>query len=138
MVEAKGPFSGAYRGFGSGYQNPYGASRFDSGGSGGGGPQFKSSYQTPGWQRAQSQHQHAQAQPQYKKWPDKKGARKPLQIEGELVASSTAASDYKTGERVFHEKFGYGTISEVDGNKLTVEFEKAGSKRVVDSFVTRA
>jgi DNA helicase-2/ATP-dependent DNA helicase PcrA len=49
VVEAKGPFSGAYRGFGG---NPYGASRFDGLASG---PAFKSSYQTPGWQRAQSQ-----------------------------------------------------------------------------------
>jgi DNA helicase-2/ATP-dependent DNA helicase PcrA len=39
---------------------------------------------------------------------------------------------------VFHEKFGYGLIAAVDGNKLTVEFDKAGEKRVLDSFVTRA
>ena len=38
--------------------------------------------------------------------------------------------------RVFHEKFGYGEITEMDGNKLEVEFEQAGSKRVIDSFVT--
>ena len=39
---------------------------------------------------------------------------------------------------MFHEKFGYGAVTDVEGNKLTVEFEKAGSKRVVDSFVVRA
>jgi DNA helicase-2/ATP-dependent DNA helicase PcrA len=39
---------------------------------------------------------------------------------------------------VFHEKFGYGIVAEVDGNKLTIDFDKAGRKRVVDSFVARA
>jgi DNA helicase-2/ATP-dependent DNA helicase PcrA len=39
---------------------------------------------------------------------------------------------------VFHIKFGYGRVTEVDGNKLTVDFEKAGVKRVVDSFVDAA
>ena len=37
-----------------------------------------------------------------------------------------------------HLKFGYGDVSEVDGNKLTVDFDKAGRKRVVDSFVERS
>jgi hypothetical protein len=41
------------------------------------------------------------------------------------------------GARVFHEKFGYGVISSVDGNKLTIDFDKAGEKRVIDSFVSR-
>jgi DNA helicase-2/ATP-dependent DNA helicase PcrA len=56
-----------------------------------------------------------------------------------LVASSTATGSLLTaGERVFHQKFGYGLVVEVDGNKLTIDFEKAGRKRVVDSFVERA
>jgi ATP-dependent DNA helicase UvrD/PcrA len=38
---------------------------------------------------------------------------------------------------VFHQKFGYGRIAQVDGNKLTVDFDKAGQKKVVDSFVER-
>ena len=58
-------------------------------------------------------------------------------IEGELVAKATTASAYKRGERIFHQKFGYGRISAVEGNKLTVDFEKAGEKRVLDSFVAR-
>jgi DNA helicase-2/ATP-dependent DNA helicase PcrA len=54
------------------------------------------------------------------------------------VASSTGrGAGYAAGERVFHEKFGYGRIAEVDGNKLTIDFDKAGRKRVVDSFVAR-
>ena len=41
-------------------------------------------------------------------------------------------------DRVFHQKFGNGTIIAIDGNKLTIQFDKAGQKRVVDSFVERA
>lgn len=44
-------------------------------------------------------------------------------------------ADLAIGMRVFHEKFGYGEIADIDGNKLEVEFEQAGSKRVLDSFV---
>lgn len=58
-------------------------------------------------------------------------------IEGKLVASSENVSAFKEGERVFHDKFGYGTIRAVEGNKLTIEFEKAGEKHVLDSFVER-
>lgn len=47
-------------------------------------------------------------------------------------------SDLAIGMRVFHEKFGYGEIMDIDGNKLEVEFEQAGSKRVLDSFVKLA
>ena len=43
----------------------------------------------------------------------------------------------RSGERVFHEKFGYGQVRSVDGNKLTIDFDKAGEKRVLDSFVSR-
>jgi DNA helicase-2/ATP-dependent DNA helicase PcrA len=39
---------------------------------------------------------------------------------------------------VFHQKFGPGQVSRVEGNKLTVAFDHAGEKRVIDSFVTRA
>ena len=62
-----------------------------------------------------------------------------MTLEGELVASSTGQrSSYAPGERVFHQKFGYGVVAEVEGNKLTIDFDKAGRKRVVDSFVARA
>ena len=63
---------------------------------------------------------------------------KPLTIEGELVAKSTGAtSSFTVGERVFHLKFGNGNVTAVEGNKLTIRFDKAGEKRVVDSFVER-
>ena len=63
--------------------------------------------------------------------------REPLTIEGELVAKSTGASHFSVGDRVFHIKFGNGNVTAVDGNKLTIAFDKAGEKRVVDSFVER-
>ncbi len=45
-------------------------------------------------------------------------------------------SDLSVGMRVFHQKFGYGAIAEIEGNKLEIDFEAAGRKRVMDSFVT--
>ena len=45
-------------------------------------------------------------------------------------------SDVSLGLRVFHTKFGYGTIAEIEGNKLEIDFEQSGRKRVMDSFVT--
>jgi ATP-dependent DNA helicase UvrD/PcrA len=68
------------------------------------------------------------------------GARRlPLTIEGELVAKSTGTvSAFTLGDRVFHQKFGNGNVTAIDGNKLTIQFDKAGEKRVVDSFVERA
>ncbi|RAI38942.1 ATP-dependent helicase [Rhodoplanes roseus] len=65
--------------------------------------------------------------------------RAPVTIEGELVARSTGApSAFSRGDRVFHQKFGYGRVRAVDGNKLTIQFDKAGEKKVVDSFLNKA
>ena len=91
-----------------------------------------SGYSSPGWQRAQ---RHMASTP-----PPAAYAR-PQVIEGEgklIAVTEPGASGYKTGERVFHLKFGYGLISAVEGNKLTVAFDKAGEKKVIDSFVERA
>ena len=64
--------------------------------------------------------------------------RGPMTIEGELIAKSTGTtSEFNPADRVFHQKFGYGQVVKVDGNKLTIAFEKAGEKKVVDSFVER-
>ncbi|WP_307433750.1 ATP-dependent helicase [Labrys monachus] len=91
-----------------------------------------STYSTPGWQRAK---QNMESGFKAANAP----RREPLTIEGELVARSTGtASAYKIGDRVFHVKFGYGEVAEIDGNKLTVDFDKAGRKRVVDSFIDAA
>ena len=64
-----------------------------------------------------------------------------MTIDGDIVARSVdlngESSRYKTGERVFHLKFGYGRIEQIEGNKLTIEFEKAGRKKVLESFVQK-
>jgi DNA helicase-2/ATP-dependent DNA helicase PcrA len=46
--------------------------------------------------------------------------------------------DLSIGQRVFHQKFGYGRVLAIDGNKLDIEFEKAGPKKVLDSFIEAA
>ena len=132
ITESKG-------GSGWGGSGGYGASRFDNVES------FGSTYTTPGWQRAQANRARTGG-----KGFDETGARydsgsrggfsrKPTVIGGELIAKSTGAnSEFSPGDRVFHQKFGYGHVAKVDGNKLTIAFEKAGEKKVVDSFVTRA
>ncbi len=54
------------------------------------------------------------------------------------VAAKVESKNLKLGERVFHVKFGYGLVTEVEGNKLVVDFETSGEKKVIDSFVDRA
>ncbi len=57
-----------------------------------------------------------------------------IEGEGRLVAVSepSATGDFALGERVFHVKFGYGRVLAIEGNKLTVDFEKAGEKKVIE------
>ena len=97
--------------------------------------QFVSPYATPGWQRAQQRGAGASSGGGYKAEKTRRG---PMQIEGELVAKSTVASGFAKGMRVFHQKFGPGTVAAVDGNKLTVDFDKAGRKMVLESFLQSA
>ncbi len=88
------------------------------------------SYDTPGWQRAQRNRPRGNA--------SQAPRREPVTIEGTLVAASTAEGvGLDIGVRIFHQKFGYGRVVQIDGNKLTVDFEKAGQKKVVDTFVER-
>jgi DNA helicase-2/ATP-dependent DNA helicase PcrA len=47
-------------------------------------------------------------------------------------------SDIAVGQRIFHTKFGYGHVAEVEGNKLEIDFEHSGRKRVLDTFVAPA
>jgi len=47
-------------------------------------------------------------------------------------------STFSQGDRVFHQKFGYGYVMGIEGDKLDIEFEKAGAKKVVAKFVTAA
>ncbi|HAJ47415.1 MAG TPA: hypothetical protein DCL54_12630, partial [Alphaproteobacteria bacterium] len=91
------------------------------------GPHFQSGMASPGWQRARANSGQTFGRMPY------------LEAQAELVATSDpTAISYSRGERVFHDKFGYGRITAVDGNKLTVAFEKAGEKRVIANFVKRA
>jgi DNA helicase-2/ATP-dependent DNA helicase PcrA len=63
-------------------------------------------------------------------------ARRPKVIEAWEQPSRPAREDaIPVGARVFHQKFGCGNVVGVEGNKLTIQFDKAGEKRVVDSFV---
>lgn len=89
---------------------------------------FASTYDSPGWKRAQAN--KSQGYPR---------ARPPL-IEAQAFSVQTSdplASLYTRGDRVFHQKFGYGRVKAVEGNKLTVDFDKAGEKKVIDQFVSR-
>jgi len=66
------------------------------------------------------------------------GMRKPLGlVEGESyeITPRDEASAFQLGDRVFHQKFGYGIVEDIDGAKLEIEFEKAGRKKVLDSFI---
>lgn len=116
----------------------YGPSRFDTA------ETFGSSYSTPGWQRAQAARERGSFSEPASRYASggtwSGGARSGggRVIEGQLVAKSTGSEPlYKVGERVFHIKFGYGEVTSVEGNKLTVQFDKAGEKKVLDSFVER-
>ena len=97
------------------------ASRFDEGVFSG------RRYDTPGWKRAQERAQS----------PGYQRPAPPRVIEGRALALATEASAYRPGERVFHQKFGPGLVCGVDGAKLTVEFDHAGRKMVLDSFLSR-
>ena len=89
---------------------------------------FESVYETPGWQRARANQ------------ASRKGAG-PLTIDGDLVARSVdlggQSSGFTLGDRVFHLKFGYGEVMSIEGNKLTIDFEKAGTKKVLESFISK-
>ena len=50
---------------------------------------------------------------------------------------SSTPSSFQKGERIFHQKFGYGRIDDIDNNKLTITFEKAGKKKVLDHYVEK-
>ncbi len=79
-------------------------------------------YNSPGWRRLQA-----------------RAAHRPMSQPKETrntVIDMQAVSSFTMGERVFHQKFGYGAITGIEGDKLEVAFEKAGTKKVVASFVS--
>ncbi len=90
-----------------------------------------SSYDSPGWQRMQRN----KATQAGNKGP---GFGQVIDDVGKLIVTNDpGAATYAVGDNVRHPKFGTGVISEVDGNKLLVEFEQ-GAKRVISSFVEPA
>jgi len=81
-------------------------------------------YNSPGWKRLQAnQGRHAMRQP---------SEAKNITIDAEAVSAFTL------GDRVFHQKFGYGAVVSVEGDKLGVEFDKAGTKHIVARFLVAA
>ena len=80
----------------------------------------------PGWQRAVATGYDA--------------TPKRIAEPGRSAASFAAKprADLAIGMRVFHDKFGYGAVIDQEGNKLEIEFDTAGRKRVIDSFVKAA
>jgi DNA helicase II / ATP-dependent DNA helicase PcrA len=135
VAEAETSYGGYGRGGG------YGQSRFDKQ------EPFQSSYSTPGWKRAQANKTDATRE----NWGSRSGhsverigygesGPRGQTIDGHLVAKSTASepSKFAVGDRVFHIKFGNGNVAGVEGNKLTIDFDRAGQKRVLDGFVERA
>jgi DNA helicase-2/ATP-dependent DNA helicase PcrA len=87
----------------------------------------RASTRGPGWQRAASSGRF-NSQPQ-----------RIVEARASAVSlGNPGRSDISLGQRVFHSKFGYGTVAEIEGNKLEIDFEHAGRKRVLDSFVSVA
>jgi len=65
------------------------------------------------------------------------GSSPPLEVKASAVSlGNKGRDDVALGQRVFHEKFGHGTIAAIEGNKLEIDFEHAGRKKVLDSFVS--
>jgi DNA helicase-2/ATP-dependent DNA helicase PcrA len=63
-------------------------------------------------------------------------ARKARVIEAwEQPGRAARVDPVRVGARVFHQKFGYGTVRAAEDDRLDVEFDKAGEKRVLDRFV---
>ena len=79
-------------------------------------------YNSPGWKRLQARAGHY-------------GTSQPRESRHAAI-DLEAVSSFTVGDRVFHQKFGYGAILGIEGDKLTVDFEKAGEKKVVARFVS--
>jgi DNA helicase-2/ATP-dependent DNA helicase PcrA len=84
---------------------------------------MRASTRGPGWQRASGRFN---AEPQ-----------RVIEARASAVSlGNKGRDDLSLGQRVFHEKFGHGTIAAIEGNKLEIDFEHAGRKKVLDSFVS--
>ena len=81
-------------------------------------------YNSPGWRRLQSRSQQ-------------RPVSQPTEARNTII-DATAVSSHALGERVFHQKFGYGEVIGIEGDKLEIAFEKAGTKKVVARFICAA
>ncbi|MFL4470733.1 3'-5' exonuclease [Tateyamaria armeniaca] len=79
-------------------------------------------YNSPGWKRLQAR---ANTRP----------ISQPKESRNTVI-DLTAVSSFTMGERVFHQKFGYGAVVGIEGDKLEIDFEKAGVKKVVSRFIS--
>ena len=91
---------------------------------------FASTYDSPGWKRAG---EPCRRRPARTRDADRSAAQAHV-----VQTTDPHSAAYARGDRVFHQKFGYGRVSAVEGNKLSVDFDKAGAKRVIDNFAARA
>jgi DNA helicase-2/ATP-dependent DNA helicase PcrA len=81
-------------------------------------------YNSPGWRRLQARSQQ-------------RPVSQPSEARNTII-DATAVSSHALGERVFHQKFGYGEVIGIEGDKLEIAFEKAGTKKVVARFICAA
>ncbi|MBC7477141.1 MAG: UvrD-helicase domain-containing protein, partial [Pseudorhodobacter sp.] len=84
-------------------------------------------YNSPGWRRMQEKAVR----------PPQRGVHQPREAAG-LVIDAVANSPYGVGDRVFHQKFGYGEVISMEGDKLDIEFDLAGSKKIIARYVIPA
>ena len=91
----------------------------------------------PGWQRAANSPSPCAGEGLGRRGQFDPYARPPLEVKASAVSlGNQGRGDLSLGQRVFHGKFGYGTIAAIEGNKLEIDFEHSGRKKVLDSFVS--
>ena len=81
-------------------------------------------YNSPGWKRLQER-------------SAKRGLGQPSEQKN-MTIDMNVISSFSLGDRVFHQKFGYGEVMNIEGEKLDIEFDKAGSKKVVAQYIQSA
>jgi DNA helicase-2/ATP-dependent DNA helicase PcrA len=87
----------------------------------------------PGWQRASRLSSSPPSGGEGRGW----SRQTPLEVKASAVSlGNKGRDDLSLGQRVFHGKFGYGVIAAIEGNKLEIDFEHSGRKKVLDSFVS--
>ncbi len=83
------------------------------------------SYYNPSWKKSHTETR----QTRIAKGKPRQARKKP--------SKQTATSSYAIGERVFHEKFGYGIVEDIEGDVLEIKFDNSDNKKIVDDYVSR-